>query len=366
LRITFVCPTLNVSGGIKVVSIYAKYLSEAGHDVTIVSQRERPSFHQFKRRVRNFLQKKPPDRGIKSTFFANVSAIKHVEFAGDRPVIKDIPDGDLLVATWWETAEWASQFPQSKGAKIYFIQHHEVFDFLPLSRVTATYRLPFKKIVVAKWLRALMAQQYGDPHSVLVSNAVDSTQFFAPPRAKQSVPTIGFIASEASYKGMEVAIAVVRQLKKNMPHLNVLSFGLDDIPISVVNELKIEFVRSPPQSDIRLVYAKCDVWLSTSHSEGFNLPTMEAMACRTPVVSTMTGWPEEAIVGGQNGFLAEVGNVDQLVQGCIAILDASPDEWAAMSKCAFDTANEYSWKESSMQFENALKNFSGQRTASIL
>jgi glycosyltransferase involved in cell wall biosynthesis len=28
---------------------------------------------------------------------------------------------------------------------------------------------------------------------------------------------------------------------------------------------------------------------------------MEAMACRTPVVATRTGWPAEAIVAGFNG-----------------------------------------------------------------
>jgi len=30
---------------------------------------------------------------------------------------------------------------------------------------------------------------------------------------------------------------------------------------------------------------------------------MEAMACRTPVVSTNTGWPSEAIKSGWNGIL---------------------------------------------------------------
>jgi glycosyltransferase involved in cell wall biosynthesis len=362
LRITFVCPTLNVSGGIKVVSIYAKFLSEIGHEVTIVSQKERLSIHQLKRRVRNFLQKKPPDRGLKSPFFVGSNKLKHVEFIGDCPVPNEIPDCDVIIATWWETAEWIARMPDSKGIKVYFVQHHEVFDFLPVERVIATYRLPLKKIVVAKWLQNLMADKYGDESSVLVSNAVDSKQFFAPPRAKQAIPTVGFIASEASYKGMEVAIAVVTQLKKLIPGLKVFSFGLDQIPSNVVKDLDIEFLRSPPQNEIRFAYQKCDVWLSTSHSEGFNLPTMEAMACRTPVVSTRTGWPEEAIVNGHNGFLADVANVEQLIFGCLQVLRCSSENWLLMSKNAFDTASAYSWDESSIKFERALKDFCEPRT----
>jgi hypothetical protein len=32
---------------------------------------------------------------------------------------------------------------------------------------------------------------------------------------------------------------------------------------------------------------KCDAWMTCSRSEGFNLPALEAMACRTPVVLTL-------------------------------------------------------------------------------
>ena len=56
------------------------------------------------------------------------------------------------MATWWETAEWVARYPASKGAKAYFIQHHEVHEGLPADRVNATWRLPMHKIVIANWL----------------------------------------------------------------------------------------------------------------------------------------------------------------------------------------------------------------------
>ena len=42
-----------------------------------------------------------------------------------RPVMDcDVPDGDVVIATWWETAEWVVELSSRKGAKAYFIQHY--------------------------------------------------------------------------------------------------------------------------------------------------------------------------------------------------------------------------------------------------
>ena len=76
----------------------------------------------------------------------------------------------------------------------------------------------------------------------------------------------------------------------------------------------MNFTFDPPQSSLRDLYAACDVWLTASSSEGFNLPAMEAMACRTPVVATRTGWPAEAIVDGVNGACVGIDDVEALAR----------------------------------------------------
>ena len=38
MRITFVCPIADLSGGFRVIAVYAKLLRERGHDVTVVSR----------------------------------------------------------------------------------------------------------------------------------------------------------------------------------------------------------------------------------------------------------------------------------------------------------------------------------------
>jgi glycosyltransferase involved in cell wall biosynthesis len=81
---------------------------------------------------------------------------------------------------------------------------------------------------------------------------------------------------------------------------------------------------------------------------------MEAMACRTPVVSTRTGWPEEAVVAGVNGALAEINDAQGLADAVIDILRLPSEAWERLSDGAARTVAESSWERSARLFESAL------------
>ena len=97
------------------------------------------------------------------------------------------------------------EYPASKGAKAYFIQHYEVHEGMPADRVDATWRLPMHKIVIANWLAELSRERFGDAGYSLVPNSVDMMQFFAPPHGKQPRPTIGMMYSHVPFKGCDIA-----------------------------------------------------------------------------------------------------------------------------------------------------------------
>lgn len=354
MRITFLLPAANLSGGARVVAIYARELARKGHNVSVVSPPHKPISYRtkFKRWasgggwVTNASRQKSHFDG---------SGIDHRVLESFRPILEDdVPDGDVVIATWWETAEWLEALSSRKGAKVYFVQGHEVFNYLPINRSRATYRFPFHKIVVANWLKRLMHEEYEDSEVDLVPNSVDRAQFFAPARTKQVAPTIGFLYAPAEIKGVDVSSAVTRRVRESLPDLRVLTFGTlqptRDLPLIE----GAEFHHSPPQDEIRNIYGRCDVWLTTSRSEGFNLPAMEAMACRTPVVSTRTGWPEEAIRPGWNGWLADIDDIDELVRGVESILALDVEDWEQMSTNALATVAETSWQASADLFEHAL------------
>jgi glycosyltransferase involved in cell wall biosynthesis len=349
MKITFVLPPVNMSGGIRVASIYARRLTELGHSVVAVSPPLPPPSLRARFRRPFALS---DSRAIPKSHFDGAD-FDHRVIDRWRPIVDDdVPAADAVIATWWETAEWVARLSPAKGVKFHFVQGHEVFDWLPVERCKASYRLPLHKIVVAQWLKTIMERDYGNATVDVVPNSVDHKQFFAPPRGMHPRPTVGFLYSTAALKGVDITLQVVGELRARVSNLHVVSFGDQAPPAGLLNS--VEFHLSPAQSALREIYASCDVWMTASRSEGFNLPAMEAMACRTPVVSTRTGWPEESIVDGANGWCVDVDNVQALTDAAAQVLLQTDQEWRAMSERAFVTVKHSSWDESVKQFESAL------------
>jgi hypothetical protein len=62
-----------------------------------------------------------------------------------------VPDGDVVIATAWQTAEWVSQYSSAKGvASILFSTWKPGMD--RGKSVYATWKAPLQKIVPSKWL----------------------------------------------------------------------------------------------------------------------------------------------------------------------------------------------------------------------
>src|SRR5262249_18723586 len=144
----------------------------------------------------------------------------------------EVPDADVTIATWWETAEWVAALGPAKGAKAYFIQHDETV-FWPEGalaerrRVVDTWRLPMRKFVVARWL-ADLARERGIPDRFdVVPNAVDHDLFDAPPRGRRERPTVGFVYSRTRFKGCDTALRAIAEARQRLPELAVVAFGLD-------------------------------------------------------------------------------------------------------------------------------------------
>lgn len=342
-----------MSGGIKVVSIYARRLQAQGHSVVLVSP-PLPA-PTLRRRLSLLAKGANPFPPLHLSSHLDGSGLDHHVLECWRPVTDaDVPDADVVIATWWETAEWVARLGAHKGAKVYFVQGHEVFADLPVARCRATYRLPLHKIVVARWLKDVMRFEYGDANVDVVPNSVDHEQFQAPVRGKQSKPTVGFLYSSSEVKGVDAALSALAIVRRRVPALRVIAFGSERPGPVRPLPADVEFYFDPPQALIPKLYASCDVWLTASRSEGFNLTAMEAMACRTPVVSTRTGWPEEAIGTSYNGMLADVDDVEGLAQCVQKLIDMEDRHWRQISYNAQWTARAGSWDDSAAKFERAL------------
>jgi glycosyltransferase involved in cell wall biosynthesis len=359
MRITFLLPPVNLTGGLRVVAIYAKALSSRGHKIVLVSPP--PPVASVRTKIKSLLAGRRWPRPTPTASPFNGLGLDHRILERWRPIVdSDLPDADVVIATWWETAEWANRLSKQKGAKVYFVQGHEVYDFLPIARCRATYKMPLRKIVISRWLAEIMSSEYGETAFDLVHNGIDSSRFHATPRGKQPVPTLGFLYHRTSVKGVDIALKVIASLYIKFPNLRVLSFGAQIPEDEPLFDTRIEFHHLPTPEELRQLYATCDVWLTASRSEGFNLTAMEAMACRTPVVSTRTGWPAESIESGQNGVLTEVDDQIALEAGTAWLLTLPDTGWRKVSELSHASVRDCSWENATERFESALANACGR------
>jgi len=355
VKVTFLLPFAGISGGIRVVAVYAERLRRRGHEVTVVSQ---PHWIRNRRELlKDFFTRRlmMMARGQQDPSFLRGLDIHHHVLDRQRPITDDdVPDADAAIATWWETAEWCAKLSRRKGAKVYFLQGYDAASGQPKQRVDDTWRLPLHKITVSKWLADLARDEFNDDDVSLVPNSVDTEQFNAPPRGKQSTPTVGTIYSVKPYRGCAHVFEAVEKAALKIPALKLLSFGIGPEDSTLPVPDCGTYYEMPSQEQLPKIYSSCDAWLFGTEVEGFGLPILEAFACRTPVIATRAGAAPELLAEG-GGTLVDFGDIPQMTDAIIDMINQPEPQWKAMSDRALQTALSYSWEDATDRFEAALQ-----------
>jgi N-acetyl-alpha-D-glucosaminyl L-malate synthase BshA len=94
------------------------------------------------------------------------------------------------------------------------------------------------------------------------------------------------------------------------------------------------------QDNVNELLPCADLMLMPSEMESFGLAALEAMACSVPAVATRVGGVPELIEDGINGVLREVGDVDDMAQAAISLLQ-DESQLATMAKAARKTAQDH-------------------------
>ncbi|WP_300064310.1 glycosyltransferase family 4 protein [uncultured Roseobacter sp.] len=352
MRITFISPFASLAGGVRVKAIYAAYLQARGHDVKVISLPGKK--RTIKTRIKAALGLVTRRHVRPPTPLLDVLGENHIILDHNGPVTAtDVPDGDVVIATFWETADWVAALPASKGRKFYLLQDYETFKKGKFDAVGATYQLPLQKIAVSEYIAQMLAENHGIEDVTVVPNSVDCEQFNAPLRQKGKDLTVGFLYTSKPRKNIRLAIDVLKQARQTIPGLRAVAFG--SIPPRETPALPdwIRYYQTPLQSQIPEIYAACDIWLFTSLHEGFGLPVLEAMACGTPVLATSAGAAPQ-IVNGRNGLLL-APRADVFVAALKSVAEMSPKDWRAMSDAARETARAYSWDDATDRLLQCLR-----------
>jgi glycosyltransferase involved in cell wall biosynthesis len=208
--------------------------------------------------------------------------------------------------------------------------------------------------VIAKWVQELLTNRFEQPPVAYIPNSVDTALFSAPPRGKQSVPTVGFTYTPMRNKGADVAIAAIDLARQELPNLRVKTFGSMEVAKELPLPAGAEFSFRVPDKELPGVYAGCDAWLFGTRIEGFGLPILESMACRTPVIGTPAGAAPE-LLGKGGGILVPMENARAMGDAILRVARMPEADWKALSDAAYATAHGYSWEDATDRYEAALR-----------
>lgn len=344
MRITFLTPSDNLTGGNRVVATYAAELQRRGHEVLVVSNApDRPDWREKLRRSRrgdlDWMKPPAPVPG-----HVALSGVPHRVLERPRMIVAaDLPDADVVIATWWETALWMHALPAAKGRKVHLIQGYEVWlgaDTVP--RVHDALRLPNRKVAISSSLKAQIEAELGPLGIEVVPNAVDLTVFDAPARPRGQPPVAGFIYSAMAIKGSDVCIAAIQQARRTLPDLKVLCFGTEAPGAELPLPPDAEFHLRPSATLLPTLYARCDAWLFGSRLDSFGLPILEAMACRVPVIGVPIGAAPELLPDG-GGTLVPGEDPAAMARALVALLGGAEATWRERADAAHARAHRYSW-----------------------
>ncbi len=353
MRITFLLPQRGTkpTGGHRVVYEYANGLAARGHAVTVVhvaglSWRFQP-LKSIRRHAVGYLKHALRGDWRPDAWFEIDPRVRMTWIPALRSVF--VPGADVCIATWWQTAERLARFPASKGRKFYLIQHLETWGG-PEERVMGTWRLPLHKIVIARWLQEIAAEQgEGATH---VPNGLDFNRFgMDTPPAERNPASVAMLSHPAPWKGTADGLQALERVRTRHPELQVELFGVDARPAGLPDW--IAYHCNPAQEELRALYNRAAVFVAPSHSEGWGLPPCEAMMCGSAVVATDIGGHREFCEDGETALLVPPGDPGRLAERIESLLSDSGQR-CALALRGHERIQSFTWERAVEELEKAL------------
>jgi glycosyltransferase involved in cell wall biosynthesis len=203
------------------------------------------------------------------------------------PFSGSIPEAEILVSTSSATARLICQIKRG-------IPFHYQLNYSTILREDASsqkaceevYHLPVNILCNATWLQNLFRKKF-NRESVVISNAIDH-DVFKPKSSnylrRSSRKRILLMYHIQPTKGIVDGLSAFNLVKKRYPQVELVMFGV--FPRPYIENLPFFYFFNPTEEELSEIYSSCDVFIFPSIIDGMPKPPLEAMACRTAVVTT--------------------------------------------------------------------------------
>lgn len=323
--ISFTCNNLNSGGAERVICNIANKFSEDGNIVNIICYKKLDNFYYELNKNVNIIE---IDKKIK-----NRSSWIQRKLAGLLNLfkLKNAIRGSDIVISFYSRQNCYSIFvakllniPIICAERDHFFLNDGKFNNF-LRRVFYPYSNGFihQTEDARKYLRSKCGIKCND---IIIPNPLWISDF--PERRPVSgyVCAVGRLAQQKNYEGMIEAFRIVHERN---PNASLHIFGDGPEKENLINRVKENSLEGTVffeglSKDIINIYAKSEVFIMFSHGEGYPNALMEALSMGVPSISSNCpiGGPSDMIDHGINGYLVENGDVFDLAEKIMFLLNS--------------------------------------------
>ena len=319
-------PTAPV-GGYKVAYQYADYFAGIGYDVCFIYPYVQEDF--FSQNNISFLKKVKTFLGFYYRQFTKTIPLKnwypfknetHYKFAFMMTpfFLSFLKTKDVIFATSVETAYWlnsVNNIPNKK--KFYLIQDFENWNKNTDEYCYNSYKFPFTKIVISKWLQKKL-EETGNT-ATIIPNGLDFEYFkLTIPIESRKSTEVAMLYHLDDRKRCCDSMAALEIVKKQIPDLHVTMFGTPEKPVDLPDWYS--YYRTPNRETHNAVYNNAAIFVAASMKEGWALPPAEAMQCGAALVCTDIGGFGDYAINNETALVSKVYDVQALAENILKLI----------------------------------------------
>jgi len=149
-----------------------------------------------------------------------------------------------------------------------------------------------------------------------------------------------FVGRDFERKGGSILLEAFKLVRKSHPDARLTIVGCSQ-KLSVPNCNAVGLV---PLGEVSKYYEQASVFCLPTFSEPFGIALVEAMTYKLPIVATGIAAIPDFVVEGKSGYLVRPGNVQQLADALIRLLD-DPDKCRSFGETGYRIAiDRYTWE----------------------
>ena len=187
----------------------------------------------------------------------------------------------------------------------------------------------------------------------LIENSTTVKQNFK--AREKKICIVGRLSPSKGHKDLLYSFAKCKEVHQSL-ELIIVGGGperkrLEKLSESLNIKKNITFLGPLPNKDVGKIFSKCLVSISASRSEAFGIVNIESLKEGTPILSTATEGARDILKEGENGYIINLGQKNDLSEKLSVILN----NWDYFSKNALETfENNFSKKNIKSHFKKYI------------